>query len=65
MQLGALAEGEQVDADGGDVLADLAGLDVALVEDLLGDEVHLAEVGGRRGDVEAAAVLDVWGLSCK
>ena len=59
MQPRALPQRKQVDAHSGHVLADLAGREVAGGQDLVGDEVHLAEVGGRGGDVLAGAVLDV------
>ena len=59
MQPRALPQRKQVDAHRGHVLADLAGREVARGQDLVRDEMHLAEVGGRRGEVLAGAVLDV------
>ncbi len=57
----APSQRKQVNADRNDIFADLARREVALSQDLEGDEVYLAEVRGRGGDVHAGAVLDVWG----
>ena len=60
MQPRAPAQRKQLDALRNHVLADLAGREVARGQDLVRDEMHLAEVGRWRGDVFAGAVLDVW-----